>query len=73
VVDTGGPGLLPQGLRARPPAELYRLVEVTPTRIDLIDERAGWGHRETLDLCAHIRRWCPGSGDSPAARTVEHP
>jgi hypothetical protein len=28
----------------------YVLVHITPERIGLIDKRAGWGARETLDL-----------------------
>ncbi len=28
----------------------YLLVEITPRRIDLIDQRHGWGARETLEL-----------------------
>ena len=33
-----------------PPEELYRVVQVTPRRIDLVDEGRGWGARETLEL-----------------------
>lgn len=40
-------------IRAQPRAPhsaLYRVLRVTPARIDLIDEEKGWGARETLDL-----------------------
>jgi hypothetical protein len=32
------------------PADLYRVVRLTPKRIDRVDEARGWGHRETLDI-----------------------
>lgn len=32
------------------PAELYQVIRVRPRRIDLFDERRGWGSRETLEL-----------------------
>jgi hypothetical protein len=30
--------------------DLYALITISPTRIDLVDERQGWGRRENLDL-----------------------
>ena len=30
--------------------ELFQVVEIVPTRLDLIDDREGWGRRENLDL-----------------------
>jgi len=33
-----------------PLGDLYLVVRVTPERIDLFDERWGWGARETLKL-----------------------
>lgn len=41
------PALLP-GVRA--PEDRYTVIRIRPARIDLIDESAGWGARETLDL-----------------------
>jgi hypothetical protein len=32
------------------PSDLFRVVRVRPTRIDLVDEGQGWGARETLEL-----------------------
>ena len=32
------------------PDELYQVVRLTPERLDLVDEGAGWGRRENLDL-----------------------
>ncbi len=31
-------------------ADLYEVVRVEPVRIELVDERRGWGYRETVDL-----------------------
>ncbi len=39
------PGLLPDALDA-----LYRIVRITPSRIELNDKSLGWGVRQTLDL-----------------------
>ena len=33
-----------------PTPELYQVDQITPERIELFDERQGWGRRETLDL-----------------------
>jgi hypothetical protein len=33
-----------------PPASLYEVVRVTPRRLNLFDERRGWGARETLEV-----------------------
>jgi hypothetical protein len=44
------PALLSQRPGMVAPADLYRVIRVRPTRIDLFDERRGWGARETLDL-----------------------
>ncbi len=40
---------------AAPPDALYRVVQVTPARMDLFDEGLGWGARETLDWCCASR------------------
>lgn len=42
--------LLPMQPAGMAPADLFRVVRVRPRRIDLIDERRGWGARETLEL-----------------------
>jgi len=42
--------LLPGRASATPTDELYRVIRVTPQRIDLFDESRGWGARETLEL-----------------------
>jgi len=42
--------LLPKDAHIPTPDELYLVVRVTPSRIDLMDETRGWGARETLDL-----------------------
>ncbi len=39
-----------RGTPTVPPDALYRAVRVTPARLDLFDERWGWGARETLEL-----------------------
>jgi len=39
-----------RGTSTVPPDALYRVVRVTPARLDLFDERWGWGVRETLEL-----------------------
>ncbi|HEX2915283.1 MAG TPA: hypothetical protein VH186_31250 [Chloroflexia bacterium] len=31
--------------------ELYTVFQVSPVRLDLIDESKGWGVRETLEIC----------------------
>ena len=33
-----------------PPEDLYQVVQVSPSRLDLVDEGRGWGARETLEL-----------------------
>ena len=48
-------GLLPQDARARElmgasPEDLYVALRLTATRVELVDERRGWGVRENLDL-----------------------
>jgi len=40
--------LLPRWASTVPPNELYQVVRVAPSRIDLIDEDLGWGMQETL-------------------------
>jgi hypothetical protein len=40
---------LPVGVNGSPSDELYSVVRVTPTRMDLMDETLGWGVRETLE------------------------
>jgi hypothetical protein len=35
---------------AKSPADRFHLIRIHPTRIDLIDERRGFGARETLDI-----------------------
>jgi hypothetical protein len=41
--------LHPSSLPTRSLDELYQVLHITPRRIDLVDERAGWGRRENLD------------------------
>ena len=41
--------LLPEGAHTPAPDELYLVVRITPTRLDLMDETRGWGARETLE------------------------
>jgi len=41
--------LLPRWVSRVQPAELYLVVRVAPSRIDLIDEDLGWGVQETLE------------------------
>lgn len=44
------PGPWPEGV---PPAEgrvRYQILSITPLRLDWIDERQGWGVRETLEI-----------------------
>ncbi len=43
-------GLLPEEIHGRRPEDRYVAIQVSPTRIDLVDESRGWGVRETLDL-----------------------
>ena len=42
--------LLPHWISRGQPDSLYRVVRVTPRRIDLIDDELGWGIQETLEL-----------------------
>jgi hypothetical protein len=42
-------GLLPRWVPAVQPDELYLVVRVAPSRIDLIDEDRAWGVQETLE------------------------
>ena len=44
------PELLPCNSGAPDQRALYDLIQFHTTRLDLIDERAGWGRRENLDL-----------------------
>ncbi len=46
----GWEGLSPPAPRLLDPSDLYQLVRITPRRIELVDERRGWGWRETTDL-----------------------
>jgi hypothetical protein len=41
--------LLPRWVSTVPPDELYLVVRVAPSRIDLVDEDLGWGMQETLE------------------------
>lgn len=41
--------LLPRWASTARPDELYLVVRVAPSRIDLIDEELGWGVQETLE------------------------
>ncbi|HSR31716.1 MAG TPA: hypothetical protein VLY63_14210 [Anaerolineae bacterium] len=41
--------LLPRWVSTAQPDQLYLVVRVAPTRIDLIDEDLGWGIQETLE------------------------
>lgn len=43
-------GLLPPDVGRVDPDDLYQLIRIQPRRIELIDERRGWGCRETADL-----------------------
>jgi hypothetical protein len=47
--------LLPGGPPAAQAAARYLAIRVLPERIDLVDERRGWGVRETLDFVAGSR------------------
>lgn len=47
VPDPNWSELLPD---EKVPAETHTVVRIQPNRIDLIDQAAGWGARETLDL-----------------------
>ena len=42
--------LLPGWTSAVAPDDLYLVVRVTPARLDLFDERQGWGARETVEM-----------------------
>ena len=42
--------LLPRWASKVQPDNLYQVVRVTPSRIDLIDDELGWGIQETLEL-----------------------
>jgi hypothetical protein len=44
--------LLPRRFSTARPEDLYRVVRVTPERMDLFDESQGWGARETLKIKA---------------------
>jgi len=41
---------IPGGLTPQQANERFLVVALTPQRLDLFDERRGWGARETLDL-----------------------
>jgi hypothetical protein len=41
--------LIPRWVSTTQPDDLYLVVRVTPSRIDLIDEDLGWGVQETLE------------------------
>ncbi|MBI4322582.1 MAG: hypothetical protein HY675_29170 [Chloroflexi bacterium] len=43
-------GLLPDGTSEALAEDLYLVVNVSPKRIDLLDESRGWGVRETLEV-----------------------
>ena len=43
-------GLLPEAVPIPRPCQRYRVIRVTPSRLDLLDESRGWSSRETLDL-----------------------
>jgi len=43
-------GPLPDALSPQRAGERYLVVALAPQRLDLFDERRGWGARETLDL-----------------------
>jgi hypothetical protein len=45
-------GLLPAGSAQHQAHAHYLVVELQPSRLDLFDQRRGWGARETLDLTA---------------------
>ncbi|MGE5561183.1 MAG: hypothetical protein ACM3XN_09100 [Chloroflexota bacterium] len=50
VDDPDWTGLAPRLPARAALAELYQVVRVAPRRIELIDERRGWGYRETADF-----------------------
>ena len=50
VPTSGWPGTLPAGVTAHTLRERYGIIQLLPTRLDLIDERKSWGARETLEL-----------------------
>lgn len=50
VAEPDWDGLLVPGTERFGPSELYQLIRIRPRRIELIDERRGWGFRETIDL-----------------------
>jgi hypothetical protein len=45
-------GLVPHERSLVDPGDLYRLLRIEPLRIELFDEKRGWGYRETADLAA---------------------
>ena len=50
VTDPDLEGLRLPGSDQANRADLYEVVRVEPVRIELVDERRGWGYRETVDL-----------------------
>ncbi len=50
VKDPDLQGLLLPGAGPANCTDLYELVRVDPVRIEIVDERRGWGYRETVDL-----------------------
>jgi len=49
VKDPNWDALLPKDTHIPTPDELYLVVHVAPSRLDLMDESRGWGARETLE------------------------
>jgi len=43
-------GLTLPGVGRANRTDLYESVRVEPVRIEIVDERRGWGYRETVDL-----------------------
>ncbi len=50
VVEPCWERLLPGWKSSTAPDELFRVIRITPERMDLFDESRGWGARETLEL-----------------------
>jgi hypothetical protein len=52
INDPDWEGLVPYERSLVDPGDLYRLLQIEPLRIELFDEKRGWGYRETADLTA---------------------
>lgn len=45
-------GLVPPERSLVEPGDLYQLLRINPSRIEMFDEQRGWGYRETADYTA---------------------